>query len=312
MTPPAFDLAIVHHRTPELLLQTLADLHRHAPSARVTVLDTAFEATFGASVARRFPEVRVRPTVNHSYAHAVNEAVAAARHPHVAVMNADVRVGADTFAALHHAMGPGDVAAAGPVARRPDGRVQDQGVPYRLASRRALRAGPHGAVDAPWLSGCLILLRAGAMRAVGGWDTRLRFGNEDLEWCLRARRAGWRCRLAGTEVTHEGGSSTPDDARFVVEGLRGGMAVARRHHRPWRRGAQRTLVRWGCEAAARVGPPPRRPAYRAAAALFARGLFDLSPFGPTLDTRNPELADALGPSGDALRAPGDGGPRAGP
>lgn len=301
-----FDLAIVHHRTPDLLREALVRVARHAPAARVTVLDTAPERAFEAALAAEHPGVRYRAVVNHSYAHAVNVALREGGHDRLAVMNADVWVGDGTLEALDAAVSGRDVAAAGPLCRTRDGRPQDQGVPYRWFMARARRAGAAGAVDAPWLSGSLLMIDRAAARAIGGMDTRLRFGNEDLEWCLRARREGWRCRLVGHEVVHLGGSATPDDPRFLWEGLRGGMAVARRHHSPLRRRLQAWAVRWWCEAQARWGPAERRPAHRAAARMFALRLFEESPFGVTLDEPNPGFDRAL----DGFTPPPPGAPPA--
>lgn len=299
----SFDVAIVHHRTPDILADAVVRLKQYAPDARVMVLDT------GPDPVRDVLGAEVVPVVNHSYAHVVNVALRRSRGEHVAVMNADVRVEPDTLQALQRAMAAEAVAAAGPLCRTPDGAVQDQGVPYRWFTLRAERAGRGGGVDAPWLSGCLIMLRRAAARALGGFDTRLRFGNEDLEWCLRARRAGWRCRLLGASAIHLGGSATPDDARFLLEGLRGGMSVARRHHRPTRRALQGWAVRWACEVQGRWGAPRRRDAYRAAARMFARGLLEESPFGATLGEANEAFDRALGDAAAALGARERLGPR---
>jgi hypothetical protein len=43
-----------------------------------------------------------------------------------------------------------------------------------------------------------------------------------------AAGGGYRCALVATEVIHVGGSSTPPEGRFLIEGLRGGYALTRR------------------------------------------------------------------------------------
>jgi len=43
----------------------------------------------------------------------------------------------------------------------------------------------------PWLSGCALLVRSQMVREIGLLDERFFLYEEELEWCLRARQAGW-------------------------------------------------------------------------------------------------------------------------
>lgn len=276
------EVVVVHHRTPGVLRDCLARLARHAADVPVRVLDTAPEATTAQLVREAHPGARLVPTANRSYAAAVNEAFVDAAGPLIAVMNADVFVEAGTLAAMAAPFHDPDVAAVGPLVRTPDGRLQDQGAPYAWATAQVRGRGPHVARDVAWLSGCLFAARLEAVRDAGGMDGTLRFGNEDLDWCLRLRSAGWRCRIVGAEVLHLGGSSTPDAARFLVEGLRGGMIVARRHHGPVRAAAQRAAVWAWAATLARLGPLRRRAGWSAVERMMRRGAFDVSPFGVSL------------------------------
>jgi N-acetylglucosaminyl-diphospho-decaprenol L-rhamnosyltransferase len=205
------------------------------------------------------------------------------------------------------------VALTGPLARTPDGRIQDQGLPYRLHVARIRWRGqtprhPPATpwVAAPWLSGCLLVVRRDALARVGGMDGSLRFYNEDLEWGRRCRASGYLCALVATEVIHVGGASTPPQGRFLVEGLRGGYAIARRTAPP----LVRLLHRWGVAAFAWGQSRLARDAARRATWLevlrrFAGHDLDESPFGATLDepaSPAPAGADAIG------GAPGHRGP----
>lgn len=284
------EIVIVHHRTPGPLRATLERLARHAPAVPVTVVDTALDPGIAAELTAAHPRIAWRGAPNHSYAHAVNTGLKATTAPLVALMNADVLVGPRTIADLCAAFDDPRVALAGPVARTPAGHVQDQGLPYRLhhARLRWRSRRPHAdrapaSVRVPWLSGCLLLARRAAIDAIGGMDGRLRFYNEDLEWALRARAAGWRCVWVATEVVHLGGAATPDDGRFLVEGLRGGYALTRRTAVPAVRWAHRWLVAAAARVAAwRARDPERGAAWREVARRFADGDLDDGPFGDTL------------------------------
>lgn len=289
------EVAVVHYRTLALLGRALARLARHAPDVPVRILESGPDAAESAGLARRHPRASVQRLPNHSYAAAVNAALTGATADLLVVMNADVLIEADTLAALAAPFHDPAVAATGPLVRRPDGRLQDQGPPHRLRASDLRGRGPHVARDVPWLSGSVVALRRAAARDVGGFDPSLRFFNEDLDWGLRAGARGWRSVLVGAEVEHVGGASTPAAGRFRVEGLRGGMVVARRFAPPVQRALHRAAVYAYAALRARTGPASERRAWAAAARMMRRGAFDVSPFGATLDVPAPGFPDAWPP-----------------
>ena len=288
MRVDALEVAIVHHRTPTLLAQALQCLADVAPTTPVRVVDSAFDPSLSAQLEGVHPRLAWTPVENHSYAAAVNAAARLATRPLLLQMNADVTLGRSTLPALAAAFEDPRVAAAGPLVRTPQGRLQDHGVPYRWHQAR-LRWPPRtgtrpASVDAPWLSGCAQVLRLDALRAIGGFDARLRFYNEDLEWCLRARRLGWRCRLVDVEAVHVGAASSAGRLSFALEGLRGGYAVTRRHGPAWLRPLHRWGLVLGAEAMAwRSRDAEQRRAWRALARRAADDGLARPLFGSRLD-----------------------------
>lgn len=280
MSLDTLTILVIHYRTPELLRRCLSTLEAHAPGARVVVVDS--------SPPDERPEASAETlqVPNHSFAHAVNCGLKLARTPFVAHMNADVFVGQGTFPDLLAAARRPGVGLVGPRARTPAGRLQHQGLPYRRHYARLERS-RRASVSVPWLSGCLQLVRAEAVAAVGGMDTSLRFYNEDMEWCFRLRRAGWACELVRTDVLHLGGSSTPKDPRLIIEGYRGGYRLSQRFHGSVYQQLHRTVV--GVQSAwdARFASDAvQRQAAAEIGKLFRAGHFDESPFGETLADTN--------------------------
>jgi GT2 family glycosyltransferase len=51
--------------------------------------------------------------------------------------------------------------------------------------------------DTAYVSGCCALVRAQAWRDIGPFREDYFAYYEDVEWCMRARQAGWRCRYLG-------------------------------------------------------------------------------------------------------------------
>ena len=57
--------------------------------------------------------------------------------------------------------------------------------------------------------GCAMLVRADVFRELGGLDERFFLYYEDIDFCLRARDAGWEIRMApDARALHEGSKST--------------------------------------------------------------------------------------------------------
>jgi N-acetylglucosaminyl-diphospho-decaprenol L-rhamnosyltransferase len=288
VTSEVLEVAVIHHATPTVLARCLEALAVHAPHLDVRVVDTAYDPSLPRQLDGLHPRLTWTAAPNHSLAAGVNTALRLARRPFLAHMNADVFVAAGTFDDLLGAMDDPQVALAGPLAMTPAGVVQDLGVPYRRHYARLRWQGRRAtastaAVDVPWLSGCLQLVRLAAARRLGGMDASLRFYNEDLEWCLRLRRGGYRCRLVATEVVHLGGASTPSGPRFLLEGLRGGFVLSRRYAPPIVRLAHRLGVIAAAEIAARTaGEPERQEAWREVSRRFRSYELERSAFGPTL------------------------------
>jgi GT2 family glycosyltransferase len=164
----------------------------------------------------------VRAPVNLGYAGGGNLGLRAALERGaqvVLLLNDDTRVlpGANA-AALRTLAGDPTIAAVGPkVLLRED--------PQRLwlawgeltwrQSLVALRGagepdGPAFATerDVPWIAGCAMWLRADALRTIGLLDEEFFAYHEEVDWCTRARRAGWRVVYAPAAVVTHGGRGT--------------------------------------------------------------------------------------------------------
>jgi GT2 family glycosyltransferase len=89
-------------------------------------------------------------------------------------------------------------------------------------------------VDA--LSGCALLARCAAVRAIGLLDEDLFAYFEDMDWCLRARRAGYRALLVpSAKVWHRGQASTGGSSPIsTYYSVRNHMTVAARYATPVR------------------------------------------------------------------------------
>lgn len=81
-------------------------------------------------------------------------------------------------------------------------------------------------MEVPVAIGCCLLMRGRALREIGPFDEAYFAYHEDVDWCLRARRAGWRLFYEPfSRVFHEGSGTTtrlrerPEDAALEVDAL---------------------------------------------------------------------------------------------
>ena len=102
-----------------------------------------------------------------------------------------------------------------------------------------------------WISGACMLARRSALDAVGGFDEGFFLYEEDVDLCLRLRRAGWRIVFSpAAEVVHHLGRSVATDPwRSHLEYHRSHLRFYRKHNRAF----QTALLRAWLAAGALVG-----------------------------------------------------------
>jgi rhamnosyltransferase len=193
--------------------------------AGVEVLQTGTNAGFSAGV-------------NAGIRRALDEGAGAAL-----LVNSDVILPPDTIGVLAQALAcdprigiaapvvlsraePDVIASAGIRFFASTGRMRHRAAGHRLSSARA--AGIH-LVEA--VSGCAMLVRREVFDAIGFFDEACFFSFEDVDFCLRARTAGYDTVCVAAAVAyHEGGATmgkrTP---RRVYYGVRNHLRVAARN-----------------------------------------------------------------------------------
>jgi hypothetical protein len=92
-----------------------------------------------------------------------------------------------------------------------------------------------------------MLVRAAAIHEVGLLDEGYRMYCEEIDWCWRMRKAGWRALCVPTaEVVHHAGQSTSQVPLSSFVNLWTSRArLYARHHGPLTRRLARAMVRLG-------------------------------------------------------------------
>jgi GT2 family glycosyltransferase/glycosyltransferase involved in cell wall biosynthesis len=256
LTAPRVSAVVVSHNTRDDLLRCLAALAtRVRLPLEVIVVDNASADGSAAAVRRDHPEVRVLESPeNLGFARANNLGLREARAPHVLILNSDAEVArgaVETMAALLEARS--DVGIVAPRTLNEDGSVQvsfgealtplAEWRQQRLV--RGVRARRRGALleaarrasmehEPAWVSASCLLARREVLDAVGGFDEAFFLYEEDVDLCVRVRRAGYKVVFTpAAEVVHRLGTSmarSPERAAFEYH--RSHLIYYRKHQGP--------------------------------------------------------------------------------
>lgn len=247
---------VVHRNGAERLLRTLDALAAAVDPAhdRVFVVDNGSSDDSLARLRAAHPRVEiVENGCNMGYAAAVNRAIHRSRSGFVLVLNNDAIVPSDLLGRFEYLFRTRPEAAViGPLLVDRDGAPSrcfgvepspagEMGLRRSHRRRPPLPAEPVAPVD--WISGACMAVRRAAIERDGSIDGGFFFYFEDVEWCIRLRRAGWQALLdRQTRVVHEMGASTKPVRRGAqIEALRSRLRLYRRIFPP---GTAAALSAW--------------------------------------------------------------------
>lgn len=282
VTAPRVGAVVVSFNTRDLLLQCLESLFAHAGMPlHVVVVDNASADGSGAAVRARFPEVTViESPANVGFSRANNLGLRAAGGEYALVLNSDCQVLAGTVPALCAVLdAQADAGIVGPRTVGADGRPQVSFGPAltplaewrqgRLvrgvrngdpASLREAEERLARAAEPAWVSASCFLARRAALDAVGGFDESFFLYEEDVDLCLRVRKAGWRVVYtpSASVVHHLGRSMEHSPALARLEYHKSHLRYYGKHNPPVQRVALRAWMAgraaWGW---LRAGPGER-------------------------------------------------------
>jgi N-acetylglucosaminyl-diphospho-decaprenol L-rhamnosyltransferase len=296
---PAVTVTIVLYNSEPLLTRCLEALRPELDSgvAELVAVDNASPDDSSAVLTREARLAKlIRAERNLGFAGGANLGWPSAEGRYWMLLNPDVELQAGGLRALTEWMdarprvgvasaeidhGPGEARSAGralPAAWRPllEASRLHLLLPRTLRGRIFRGAYWRGGdqLTAGWVPGTAMIARREAVEQVGLLDERFFLYGEDIEWCWRMRRAGWRVGVCSTVVArHEEGSSAkrtfeqPEIRRRMVEGevnavraVRGELAA--------KLYARATALALTIEANHPRRDPKRRRAARQGAALW--------------------------------------------
>lgn len=237
MNRPGVAAVVISYNVRELLLNCLRSLEEARAGGvldEIIVIDSDSSDGSPHAVREYFTDVFVMDAPNRGYGAGANLGVSLTSQANILILNPDTIVPAKTIWRLAAYLNANpDVAVCAPRMRYPDGRLQPsrRRFPKRLTPvfestifqqwwpsnpwSRAyhLQDRPEAEVqDVDWLVGACLMVRRDAIDRVGMFNESFWMYCEEIEWCWRFRKHGWRIAyLPDVEIVHHEGASTAQD-----------------------------------------------------------------------------------------------------
>ena len=250
-------VAIVTWNTRQMLLDALDSIYKAPPAFpfEVIVVDNASADGSAPAVTAQFPQVvLIANTDNTGYAEGNNQAIKIAKATYILLLNPDVLLPAGGLErAIAFMEAHPDTGALGVRQVHPDGRLQRsiRGFPTPATvlwellglSRLFPNSRLFGAYRMTWFDyahvaevdqpmGTFLLMRRTVVEQVGMLDEAFPIFFNEVDWCLRCKRSGWKIYFTPeVEIIHYGGASTTQvGAAMAWESRRGLLQFYGKHY----------------------------------------------------------------------------------
>jgi N-acetylglucosaminyl-diphospho-decaprenol L-rhamnosyltransferase len=248
---------IVSWNVRDLLRRALASVLADAAGieSEIILVDNASRDGTVEMVRAEFPRVHLIGNAdNRGFTGANNQALVVARGRYFFLLNPDAELVPGATRALVECMDADQrVGIAGPQLLNPDGTIQSSRrrfptfVTALLESTRLQQQFPQNrwlnryylldtrddaAQDVDWVVGAAMIARRQVYEQIGGFDERFFMYSEELDWCYRAKRAGWCVTYFphARVIHHEGGSSEQVAAARDIYFHSSKIRFFRKHH----------------------------------------------------------------------------------
>jgi GT2 family glycosyltransferase len=251
MNAPILSILIVNWNTEVILKNCLTSIYDDSESDhwQIVVVDNNSDDGSLTMLERDFPQVeRVASRENTGFVQGNYLALERARGQYLLLLNTDTRVERGALGRLVEFMeAHPEAGAAGPKLLNRDGSLQlSCGISPSLATEFTNKLLLHNLFpffklgrwdhteirEVGWVSGACLMMRRQTVEELGFLDPELFMFYEDLEWCLRIGRSGWKTFYEPScRVLHLGGQSTRQNlAKMLVISQRSLFYLFEKHY----------------------------------------------------------------------------------
>ncbi len=263
LNPEELDLSVVmiNYRMRRHLSMSLPSIFEKNFETRFEVILVNKPSSDGTEelIAQQFPQVKLISHDRFGIAEMRNVGIRQSGGRYVMMLDADTVVLDDAFDAIVDFLEEhSDVGGAGAKTLRPDGSLEYNAKRFYTLMTILMRRTPLGslfphnrwdrehlmldkdhdsAFECDWVAGACYLMRRKAIEQVGLFDQSFYFGFEDVDWCFRAKKSGWKIMYIPhpSLVHHVQRSSAGTLNRMAFEHLKSGLRFYWKHH--WKKGS---------------------------------------------------------------------------
>jgi N-acetylglucosaminyl-diphospho-decaprenol L-rhamnosyltransferase len=234
---PDLSIIIVSWNVRDFLAACLDSVPKDTLDVEVIVVDSASTDGTGEMLKSRFPWVTYLPqTENIGFTRGNNVGLATARGRYLMLLNPDTEIIGDALQQMvSYLDNHSDVGIVGPHTLNSDGTTQSTRrrfptlITALFESTWLQRYAPQRVLDhfyvrditdtdtanVDWVQGSALMVRREVYAQIGPLDEQYIMFSEEMDWCKRARDAGWKVAYLGTaQIIHHGGKSTEQVATF--------------------------------------------------------------------------------------------------
>jgi GT2 family glycosyltransferase len=233
---------------------TFDDKTNSKPSVEIIVVDSASQDHTVALIRERYPKVKLLPqTENVGFTRGNNIALREAQGRYLMLLNPDSEIVGDVLnTTIGYMDAHPDVGVLGPQTLNSDGTTQSTRrrfptltigffestwlqpyAPKSLLDHYYVHDQADDSIfDVDWVQGSAMLVRHEVYEQIGGLDEGYVMYSEELDWCKRAKLAGWRVIYFGdAQVVHYGGKSSEQvTARSHIHFQQSKLRYFRKYH----------------------------------------------------------------------------------
>lgn len=225
-------IIIVNFNNKKLLEECLKPikLSTYKISYEIIVVDNASSDGSQAMVKQKFPQIHlIENKENLGFAKANNMGLRIYNARYAMLLNNDTIVKDHALDKMVEFMDSHpEAGACGPKLLNTDGTIQTQG---GSLGKRFWKSSTPITVD--FVIGAALMVRKQVIDRIGLMDENLFFYNDDLDWCISIRKAGFKIYyLPQAEIIHYGGYSSKRafNSKLLIEGFKGGLYFCRKHY----------------------------------------------------------------------------------
>ncbi len=224
--PVLLTIVIVNYKTAELVCKVVDTAKKEAAAdnvpVRIMVVDNGSGDGSVATISAAHPDIEVIDSGgNLGFSKGNNIALRTVASPYAMLLNSDAFIQPGAFRRLIDLMEANpEIGVIGPRVLNPDGTDQDYPRAFPTISEMAIRAlkgpqfpaqgkDPHAPIAIDRVHGCCLMTRKSVLEQIGLLDEQFFMYDEDMDWCLRAQKIGWKLFLVpDATVIHLGGQTS--------------------------------------------------------------------------------------------------------